>query len=223
MKNIVNKNSIVSLIVVGVIAFVFYFLDKDLSKVLGVAGIFAWFLQEYLRNLLDKDLENYKYGLQNETERFKIQYEKLHTERAEVIKRFYQQMVKVIRGANSLIINLDYKEKIKYKDEDNSAFFEYSKLFDYYEENELYFESEIQKIAKEIFDILINIFMMCGYLKYNRQILREPEDQRSETLTEIEFYKTRDCLKKDMDEKVSLIKKEIEKKFKNIIGIEEKE
>jgi len=69
-----HRGSILFLVVIFIIVLAFYFVDKDLGKIFGITGFFVWFLREYLKNWLDKDLEEYKYKLSIESERDKIKY-----------------------------------------------------------------------------------------------------------------------------------------------------
>ena len=154
-----HRGSILFLVVIFIIVLAFYFVDKDLGKIFGITGFFVWFLREYLKNWLDKDLEEYKYKLSIESERDKIKYEKLHTERAEIIKEFYKKIVVVIGEVNWLVEHLDYNDKTKEKSDKNPAISKFIELNNFYEINALYFESEIRKKAREMFKILTELLL----------------------------------------------------------------
>lgn len=222
MKNFINKNlkSIIFFIAIAIIVFLSYFIDEDLSKVLGVAGFFTWFLREYSKQLLAKDLEKFKAELQNESIKFKITYEKLHTEKAEVIKNFYQQMARINKKINSSLLTLNYNERGKGKTNYNQIAREYDSFVNYYEENKLYFENNLQQKIEEMLQVIMDIFLIYGFLKFN-QIMFRGFDKDSERITEKEFNKTKNSLTEQMKTDVSQIKNSIEKKFKNIIGIKE--
>jgi len=207
MKSLIDKNlnSIVLFVIIGLIVFGSYFLDKDLSKTLGVAGFFVWFLREYSKQLLTKDLEKFKSELQRETLQFKIRYEKLHTERAEVIKEIYKKISKTHKAFNFCMGPLQLGCEISVKDVEEKAKREFSELEDFYNENRLFFE---ENLAIRI-DELVKEFR-----KAMRHHLLCMDPQTKDQIIEMDKAWTK--IIKD----VPAIKQDIEKRFREIIGVE---
>jgi len=196
----------------------------ELLKNLGIFGIIvtasAWLIREYAKQLFSKDIEKFKFELQKEAIELKIRYEKLHIERAEVIKKFYKQMVSVTRKINLSILTLEYEEKGKGRTDYKQIIRGYDDFVHHYEENALYFEDNIQKNIKELTNALTTIFSLYSFLKFDQEMTRS--NKTSERMSKLEFDSERERLKNDMNTDISLIKKQIEQKFKNIIGIKDK-
>lgn len=57
-------------------------------------GLIAWLIRRLFQQFFEKDLDKFKVDLLKETVQFRIRYEKLHSERAEVIKEVYKKNCK---------------------------------------------------------------------------------------------------------------------------------
>jgi len=224
VKNISKENtaSIIFLTIIGLIIFSTYFLDKELSKILGIAGFFTWFLREYFKNWLDKDLEKFKHDLKNESVRFKIQYENLHAERAGIIKRCYQDIVIITGKIDNLVDTLQYKDVTKNDDRYQEVSNDFDKLTKYYLTNALYFEKDTQNLFSALFQQIFQMFNFCQFLKYNRNMVKVNKGNVGfETMTEKEFNESKKNLQENMNKTLTLLKERLENKFKNIIGVED--
>lgn len=206
MKNFVSKNSMILLIIIGLIVVVSYFLDKDLSKVLGITGFFVWFLREYSKQLFVKDLEKFKVELQKEAIQFKIRYEKLHTERAEVIKEVYKKIVKTYRAFHSYICPLQLAGEPTEEEKKKIAADEINSLVNFYEENRIFFN---EQIAKEIDNLLVKFREAWNKFHLAKDLKKEGQSHIKE------WGEAWDKVDKD----ISKVKSLIENKFRDIIGI----
>jgi len=93
-KKIVNNITPVILVIVGVIILVeIYKYDKELSEELGIVSIisvaFVYLTRKITEQFLVRDLEKFKYDLEKEAMKHRVKFEKLHMERAQVIKEIY--------------------------------------------------------------------------------------------------------------------------------------
>ena len=95
----------------------------EIFKIWGIAGIIAaasvWLLKNVFDQILKKDIDNFKYNLEKGAIEFKIKYEKLHTERAEVVRELYKKISRTYRAFHSYMNPLQLvgedPEKVKAK------------------------------------------------------------------------------------------------------------
>lgn len=110
------------------------------------SGIIAWTLKSIYKNVLDKDIEKYKYRLQQE----QITSSKLYDERAQVINNLYELLNDFDRKMHSLTCPLqlacDLPEKEKRKHASKAG----QKFVEYYSKKKIYFSKETAKLLDEI-------------------------------------------------------------------------
>ena len=187
----------------------------DLLKNLGIFGIIivgcVFILRSAVRIIFMKDLEKFKADLSIEAIQFRIRYERLHSERAEVIKEVYKMISRTYRNLDSYIIKISAssREEIGKKTADEANL-----LVNYYEENRIFFEEEL---IKDI-DVLIENFRKIWSLLESARITARIEGGGEFSINYGQLLEA----KKELDEKIPKIKKLIENKFREIIGIEGK-
>lgn len=184
-------------------------------KLLENLGIFSvivaaivWLIKQLFKNFLAKDLEKFKADLSIEAIRFRIRYEKLHSERAEAIKEVYKKISKTYRAFYSYMCPLQLAGEPSEEEKSKKATNEANALIDYYEENRIFFEEEV---AKEIDSLLQNFrdaWRQFGYSRY----------KTGENYRDVEEW---DKAWKKISEETPKIKELIENKFREIIGIKE--
>jgi len=171
------------------------------------AGLIVWLIKQLFRQYFVKDIEKFKSDLSKEAIQFRIRYEKLHSERAEVIKEVYKRISRTYRAFKSYMCPLQLAGEPSEKEKCKKAVEEFNALLDYYEENRIFFEEEV---AKEIDSLL--------------QKFREAWDQfdYSKYKTGGEYRDVKEWNKawKKISEETSKTKELIESRFRRIIGIE---
>lgn len=184
----------------------------NLLNNLGIFGLIiagsSWIIKKYLEKSLDKDLEKFKANLEKESVEFKIRYEKLHGERVEVIKEVYKKIVKTHASISSLIHPMQMVGEPTQKEKGKIAEKDGNDLIEYYEENRIFFE---ERLAEEI-DALLSEFRKVWADFQASRISKELNDH--ETATDQWFGAWNRFL-----EKVPNIKKQLENRFRNILGI----
>ncbi len=171
----------------------------------------AFVLKKYLELIFSKDLEKFKADLEKSSIEFKIRYEKLHTERAEVIKTLYQKIARTYTSFSILTcpIQFDTSEEAE-KQRMVNAFKEVSEMTAFYNENRIFFE---ESLAQEI-DRLMALFHDCRRSYQISNGLRKEDPKTSMK----ECFSAWDKLTKD---ELPAIKKRIENEFRSLIGINE--
>ncbi len=170
------------------------------------SGFITWLLKQITRQSFVKELEKFKSDLLKEDIKFRIRYEKLHSERAEVIKKVYKKISRTYKAFYSYLSPIqsvgDLPEEVKRK----QALDEFNSLSNYYEENRIFFE---ETTAKEI-DNLLESFMETFYQFYYSKDKTDGTDRDVQKWNKAWKKLTGDTLK---------IKRLIENEFRNIIGV----
>lgn len=183
----------------------------DILETLGITAIFSAALVFVIRKLIEqfftKDLEKFKAELEKEVIRHKTQFETLHTERAVVIKEVYKRTVKTQRAFESLINPLQLAGELTEEEKTKQLVETFNDLSNYFAENRLFFG---EQLAQEI-DGLIKKFMdIWRQWNYARDL------KEGKTPDVREWGKAWDQVKGE----IPPIRESIEKKFRDIIGIE---
>ena len=171
------------------------------------SGIIIYLGQKIIDKSFAKDLEKYKSNLEKESFKYKTRYEKLHAERAEVIKELYKKLIKAQRSMRSLIAPLqlsgetpiDTKTKIAHEDANDFLF--------YFSVNRIFLEKilikQIDKIVVSLRDAWEGFNLSTADpSKKDLEMWREAWKQINE-----EFPRTEEL---------------IENRFRKILGIEDK-
>jgi len=183
----------------------------ELFKAWGVAGVIAaatvWLIKNIFDQILKKDIDKFKHDLEKESIEFKIRYEKLHYERAEVVKEVYKKIVRTYKKFHSLMRPMQWADELTGEEKIKQAIDEINSLVDYYEENRIFFE---ESIAEEIDNLLDELRKCWIDFNYHKRL----DGRRDQEL------KVWEDVWKKIDKDIPRIKKIIEGKFRDIIGID---
>lgn len=179
---------------------------------IGQSGIIVtgsvFILRKFIELSFSKDLEKFKTDLEKTSIEFKIRYEKLHSERVEVIKEVYKKISRAYRSFFSLLKPLQEAGELNQTEKSNEAAKNANDLFDYYEDNRIFFE---EKLAVEI-DFLISAFHDAwNKFRYANEA-RECGSHKEAVNERIAAW---DQIKKE----VPKVKNRLENEFRMIIGI----
>lgn len=196
-------------------------MDKDLSKTLGVAGFFFWFLREYTKQLLTKDLERFKNDLEKKSIAFKTKYENIYAERAEVIKELYFRFNEIKIIAFSIANKMDIHWKFANEEGvSKEEYVDYVRLLNdlkkYIERNRIFFD---EKLIKEMISLVYeydnapNVFSVVSRNTNSQEevtLRQEQEKKRHELISgnilkplEIEFKRLLDIEQDSNETKTS--------------------
>jgi len=181
---------------------------NNLITVLLTSGVIVYLSKALMSNLFSKDLEKFKANIEKEAFSYRVRYEKMHSERAEVTKELYKKIVKTYRTFHSYMCPLQTSGEPSQDEKGGEAVKIANNFTDYYEENRIFVDEELaKKIDKlsETFKQAWNEFEIYRLSKKNREF--DLENWR-------EAWKI-------ISEQTPIIKKEIEDEFRKIIGIED--
>jgi len=173
-----------------------------------VAGA-VWLIRKISERFFDRDLEKFKSSLEREAIQFRVRYEKLHTERAIVIKEIYKRIAKVHIILLSLTNPGKFTGEPPIAEQEKEAAEAINDLVEFYEENRVFLE---ESLGKEI-DNLIRIIRDSWYtFQFSQQMRSTGETGAGDK--RFESWK----LAKD---EIPKVKRVIETKFRGILGIED--
>ena len=174
-----------------------------------VAVALGWVLRRLIDNFFSHKIEQYKAQLDKENIKYRITYERLHAERAEVIKNVYKKIVNTYDAFHDYIKPLRLAGEPTQAEHHKIAGETFNNFSYYYRENRIFFA---EPIACRI-DAILNLFMEIYNQFEMSKILKEDVSTYAGVQ---EWNKAFERLKNE----VPPIKSEIEKEFRNMIGIE---
>lgn len=175
---------------------------KYISSVAIVATALGWVARRLIDNFFSKKIEEYKAQLEKENTKYKITYEKLHAERANVIKETYKKLIDVHDGLKSYMIKKDQKDL-------EDLLVNLCNFNKYYDQNRIFLNEALAKKLDQIRDFCWGIYGNFGA----SVVMEKMKDYMAANK---EYLKG---IKKFMDDFPSL-RENIEKEFRTLIGIE---
>lgn len=182
----------------------------NLLQNLGVFGIIivgaSWVIKKYFEKMFDKDLEKFKSDLEKQSIKFRIRYEKMHSERAEIIKELYKKIVQTFRAFHSYMNpfqNDPESQEKKGKEASVCA----NNFTDYYEENRIFVDENLAKEIDKLSDVLKKAWVEFEISRFNKT-------------NKISYVENWNKAWKIISEDTPTIKTKIEEEFRKIIEIE---
>ena len=185
----------------------------ELLKTFGITGIIVagsvWLIRKITEQFFVKDLERFKTDLQKEAVEFKIRYERLHGEKAEVIKEVYARIVQTYKSFHSLMNPWQGAEEPTQEEKGKEAAMNANKLIDYFEQNRIFFD---EGLARNIDSLLAKFKDAWGKFNLSR-ISKSVDDNK-------EFLQQWSLAWEQIQEKIPSVKKKLENKFRNVFSIQ---
>lgn len=193
----------------------------ELLKVLGIAGITGviiivivlasvWLIRKITEQILARDLVQFKSDLEKEAIEFKIRYEAIQGERVEFIKEFYKKIVRTYKSFDSFLNEGPrQRDEVKGKEAAKNA----KDLVDCFDENKIFFEEELANVIDSSF------LSELRALWCKSEASRISEELREYKVSFEQWKSAFDQMQKEMPN----VKKQLENKFREIIGIEDKQ
>lgn len=128
-----------------------FFRDLGLFGI-GVAAI-AYLAKKLTAQLLDKELEQFKSRLQEEADKNRFQFERLHTERAKVIAELYTKLVDMENSFQTAMAPFKPSGSAPLIEDLKIAQVQYNEFINYFHSKRIYFRVETCNIIEEIITI----------------------------------------------------------------------
>ena len=173
-----------------------------------VAGA-SWILRKLIDNFFSHKLEQFKAQLEKEHTRYQITYDKLHTERAVVIKETYQKLVDVYKAFHSYMNPMQWGGEPTMEEKQKIAAEKANDFIIYFDRNRIFFEDSLAEKIDRLRDALWDCWTSFGLSKDLRN-----DRQHKDGLDM--WHK----IWEKLNTEVPTIKKEVEKEFQKIIGLE---
>lgn len=184
----------------------------NLLKNLGFFGVAvsgaSWVIKKYFEKLFDKDLELFKSNLEKQSIEFRIRYEKLHSERVDVVKEVYKKIVKTHKSFSLLMNPFQQVGDSTEEEKGNEAAKNANELTEYYEENRIFFD---EKLSADIDSLLLEFKESWSEFSGSR-VSKGLKDNKT-------MLNQWNKAWKQIQEKVPVIKKQLENEFRIIFGV----
>ena len=173
------------------------------SSVISTAAVFI--VRHFVDRFFARDLEKFKSELEKDVLREHIRYEKLHTERATVIKNVYRDMVNVHRDFLSLMNPLQLAGEALKEEKMKKAADSANTFLINFEQNRIFFEESLAERLDSLQLTLKNVWIDFQY-KDDLSLGKDRMDTWSESWGVIQ-------------NEIPTLKKDIEKDFREILGL----
>jgi len=114
----------------------------------------AFLARSIVKQVLDKDLENYKTKLSAEAEKARfehqVRFSKLHEKRGEVIADLYKKLIEANRAAASFASPAEWAGEPSKKEKALEAGKKIIKFYQYFDERKIYLGKELSKKIESI-------------------------------------------------------------------------
>jgi len=180
-----------------------------ISSAVVIAAAAGWVIRKLIDNFFSHKIEQFKAELNKEHTKYQITYEKLHTERATVIKETYQKLVDVFNAFHSLMNPMQMAGELSTEEKQKIASEAANDFVKYFDRNRIFFEEPIARRIDSFRDELWECWTAFNLSKDLRS------DQNHKEGLDM-WTKVWDKLNKE----VPPIRKSIEKDFQRVIGIE---
>ncbi|MBI2415639.1 MAG: hypothetical protein HYV33_03195 [Candidatus Kerfeldbacteria bacterium] len=171
------------------------------------SGILAFLIRSIIKHWLNKDFEKYKLEVLKLAEEHKIKFDRLHSERAEVIKNLYGKLSKSITSMQSLISPVQFDGQ-KIEDKMNKAVEEANDFIEYYDQNKIFFQKELCVLLDTI-----TLSLKESFKLFKRKD-HEPDKSSNEVL---DFW---DQAWNKISSDVPKAKEKLENEFRKLLGVE---
>lgn len=177
-----------------------------ITSVTAISGLVGYIGKRFIDRFYDKEIERFKNDLHRSAFEHQIIYSKLHNDRAEVIRQIYAKIVRMERIMNDLTAYIT-KEKVE---EALPAILE-AKYF--FEENKVFFGKDLSHLIEDFVTKTHNAYFDASWNSDYQ--LHEIDDDRIKD----ETVKKRLNGWKIVRDKVPELKEELEKNFRDLLGV----
>jgi len=179
---------------------------KNILYFLIASGVLAWLIKAIFNQYFSKDLEKFKLNLEKEAFSYRVRFEKMHAERAEVTKNLYMKIVATERSFYDFMHIVQRGGDEDQKKKGPIAAKTANDMTKYYDENKIFFtEKEAEKIEK-----LMDKF---------KEIWNTFEGSQFKKAQNLSYVDDWDKAWTQIKTEIPKIRKVIEKRFRNVIGI----
>ena len=172
-------------------------------------GIIVWLFKIVIKQILSKDIENYKNELKMIAMKHQITYKSLHERRATVISEIYSLMVNAIHAVEKFVSPLvNYESKIKLYPNTMEQILEF---FNYFDRNRIFLSKNLCEIIEEAKNELkkptFDLYNNAQLSKYNKDDLNIWEES----------------WEKVKNKKIPSVRCKLEEEFRILLGVEDKD
>jgi len=190
------------------------FAEIVITTVLGsgvLIGAVAWLVRSLMLHLLSKDLESFKGQLQLAAFEHQVRFSRLHERRASILADLYSKIVQ-LHGAASSFVHWYASDRDEEKDRRLKELWQAADEYrGYFERHRIYFDEPTCTIVDSLNDALSKATSVLAAITHDRNYLAVTQEQA------FGLWKTAVGV---LDENVPKLKKALEDRFREILGVE---
>ena len=180
-----------------------------ISSLSVIVGAGSWVIRKLIEEFFAHKLEQFKADLQKEHTRYQITYSQLHSERALVIKETYQKLVDLYKAFQSYMNPLQLAGELTEEEKQRIAAESANEFTNYFDRNRIFFDDSLAQKLDELRNALYDCWTSFGLSK----TLRDAQDLKPSADMWTKIWEK-------LNTEVPRIKKEVEREFQKVIGIE---
>lgn len=189
---------------------------KFLFGVAGISGAFAFIGKKSVEAFLASRVEKYKSNLEKIATEHSIRFQQLHSERAQVIKVLYEKLVNLDLSLLSTLKLFQSAKEPNLEEKIKSLSKKHNELFYFYLPKKIFFDKHICDLLDSIMEKAKKVFIGITINPINTQNIEYKYDP--ELLKE--RYELWDKGRNIFQNEITQIKKELEDKFRNLLGVD---
>lgn len=191
---------------------------QDLIEFLGgslaISGTIAFLGKKAIEAYINGRVESYKANLEKIATEHSIRFQSLHSERAQVIKEFYEKLALLDDSLYSTLRRFQAVGEPELKEKVDKLANQFNEIRHYFLPKRIFFENHLCDLIDKILDSAKGVFFdITTYpvdtsdlsYKYDSEVLKERHD----------FWEN---ARKIHESEISELKKKLEDEFRNILG-----
>lgn len=179
------------------------------------SGILAFLIRSIVVHFLDKDTAKYREDIKRIAEEHVFRFQKLHIERADVIKNLYRHLDAAIVAMQSLISPIQLAGENE-QEKRKTAIEKVNKFIAYYSGNRIFFPERICKLLDTVIDGMKN-----AYVAFNHKERRLSEAEQNAESDDEKLYDNWDRAWKSISKDIPAVKSSLETEFRKILGVDD--
>lgn len=191
-------------------------LTKYFAGVSVIGGIIAYLGKVLIEAVVAGKIEEYKFELERLTKEKIFKFERLHTERAEIVKEYYSRLVAFDSLLASTLHPFQSSGELPLTEKVGALATKFNELNDYFSPRRIYFQkslsAKIDKLMEKSMGIFFDITTFPVDTK-NQMYIHNPDGTKERA----EYWKKARLIHEN---EVRAVKLEIEDAFQKILGIE---
>jgi hypothetical protein len=184
----------------------FTFIIEELGIFAVGATVIGWVARDLISQYFDKELKRH----QAELEKDKMRFSELHNERARITAELYERFIEFEEDMRSLTTPIEYSNSPPKDEKLETAAESGNQFINYYMKNKIYFPPHICETVEDLNEEMKGVFDEFRIYKPYESSPYDPQDPEQ----------WHESWKKVTEEEVPELKSELERHFRELLGVD---